>query len=668
MNGTQPVNWGIIGPGAIARTFAGGIAHSATGRLVAIGTRNPQRPGLAKQFAGARIVAGYQALIDDPEVEAIYIATPHVHHAEWAIRAIRAGKHVLVEKPIALSAHQAEAIYHEASKAGVFAGEAFMYRLHPQTAKLIELVKSGVVGEVRLIKSSFGFDMGSVKAEHRLFANDLAGGGILDVGGYPVSMARLIVGATRDMDVAEPETVLGVGHLGETGADEWASALLKFPGGIVAEVSCSIMAKQDNVLRIVGSTGRIDVADFWFASGHEGGTGRIEIHGHDGSHETVEVTEGGWLYAFEADAAGEAIRAGRSEFAAPGMTWADSIGNLRVLDQWRAAIGLEYDIETAARVTTNLAGEPVRAGTAVPKRSIPGLRKQTSIVALGFEFFSRFADASLTMDRYWEAGGNLFDTAWVYGRGRTEEIFGDWHTSRQIPRDEIVLIGKGAHSPLVYPDQIGRQLTETLERLRTDHVDVYFMHRDNPDVPVGEFVDAMHDEVRNGRICGPFGGSNWSRERLAAAIRYAKANGRTAPAAMSNNFSLAEMVSPVWDGCVAASDDGWKAWLGKQKITNFAWSSQGRGFFTDNAGRDRLENEELVRCWYSDRNFERRDRAIELAQKRGRKPIHVALAYVLAQPFPVVPLIGPRNVAELEDSLSALDIRLTPEEVKWLEG
>lgn len=668
MNGTKPVNWGIIGPGTIARTFAGGIAHSETGKLVAIGTRDPNKPGLAEQFPGARIVAGYQALIDEAEVEAIYIATPHVGHAEWAIKAIRAGKHVLVEKPIALSSFQAEAIYHEARKAGVFAGEAYMYRLHPQTAKLVDLVKSGAIGEIRMIKSSFGFDMGSVKEGHRLFANDLAGGSILDVGGYPVSMARLIAGAAQGKPFAEPDTVFGVAHLGQTGADEWASALLQFPGGITAEVSCSIMAKQDNVLRIIGSNGRIDVADFWFASGHEGGTGRIEIIAKDGTSQTVDVKEDHWLYSFEVDAAGEAIRAGRTEFAAPGMSWADSVANLRVMDQWRAAVGLEYGIEKASRQTTNITGDAVKAGSSVPKRSIPGLTKQASVVALGFEFFSRFTDASLTMDRFWEAGGNLFDTAWIYGRGKTEEIFGDWHTSRQIPREEIVLIGKGLHSPLCYPDQVAKQLDETLGRLKTDYVDVYFMHRDNPDIPVGEFVDAMDAEVSAGRIRGPFGGSNWSRERLDAAILYAKANGKTAPSAMSNNFSLAEMISPVWDGCVAASDDDWKTWLKSHAVTNFAWSSQGRGFFTEHAGRDKLDNEELVRCWYSDRNFARRERAIELAGKLGRKPIHVALAYVLAQPFPVLPLIGPRNVAELEDSLSALDIRLTPEQVKWLEG
>jgi predicted dehydrogenase/aryl-alcohol dehydrogenase-like predicted oxidoreductase len=668
MNDTQRIRWGIIGPGTIAKTFAGGIAHSRTGVLTAIATRNPSKPNLSDDFPNARILHGYDALFADPEVDAVYIATPHTGHAEWAIKAIRAGKHVLAEKPIALSAYEAETIYHEASKAGVFAGEAYMYRLHPQTEKIVDLVRDGTIGAVRMIKSSFGFDMGAVKPEHRLFSNELAGGGILDVGGYPVSMARLIAGAADGRPFLEPQQVLGTGQLGETGVDEWASALLKFPNGIVAEVSCSIRAKQDNVLRIIGAKGRIDVADFWFASGHTGGIGKIDIIRNDGNRESVEIDEKGWLYSFEVDAAGEAIRSGRQQFAAPGMTWADSIGNLRVMDQWRGAIGLEYRIEKAAERPLNIRGEIVRAGNTLPHRTIPGIAKPMSPVALGFEFFPNFAAASLTLDAFYEAGGNVFDTAWIYNRGLTEAIFGDWWTSRAVPREEVVLIGKGAHSPLVYPDQIGKQLSQSLDRLKTGYVDVYFMHRDDEQVPVGEFVDAMDAEVRAGRIRGVFGGSNWTRARLNEAIAYAQTNGKAVPGALSNNFSLAEMQDPIWGGCVAASDDDWKRWLTETQMPNFAWSSQGRGFFTDRAGRDRFDDEELVRCWYSERNFIRRDRAMELAERMNRKPIHIALAYVLAQPFPVVPLIGPRTVAELDDSLSALDIRLSADEVAWLEG
>ncbi len=509
-----------------------------------------------------------------------------------------------------------------------------------------------------------GFDRVATVREVGEFA---VRGGILDVGGYPVSMVRLIAGAVDGKPFAEPEKVAGAAHLGQSGVDEWASAVLKFSNGIVAEVSCSIMAGQDNVLRIIGSEGRIEVKDFWYASGHKGGTGRIDIFRGD-KVETIELPEDRWLYSFEVDAAGEAIREGKKEFDAPGMGWADSLGNLRVMDQWRASVGLEYSVEKATSRVANITGGKVVAGNAVPKRQVPGLAKPASVVALGFEFFPNFASASLTLDAFYEAGGNLFDTAYVYGAGRTEAIFGDWHTSRNVPREEIVLIGKGAHSPLCYPDMIAKQLDQSLERLKTDYVDAYFMHRDNLDIPVGEFVDAMDAEVRRGRIRGIFGGSNWTRERMDEAAAYAQKNGKQAPGALSNNFSLAEMLDPIWAGCVAASDDEWKEWLKSRQIPNFAWSSQGRGFFTDRAGRDKQDDEEIVRVWYSDRNFVRRDRAIELAQKLGRHPIHIALAYVIAQPFPVIPLIGPRTIAELEDSLSALDIKLTAEQVKWLEA
>jgi predicted dehydrogenase len=256
---------------------------------VALGTRNASKPGLAETFPGARIVEGYDNLLADPEVDAIYIATPHPGHAEWAIKAAEAGKHVLVEKPFALSAFETDAVLHAHRKAGTFAGEAFMYRLHPQAKKLAELIQSGVIGDVRMVQSSFGFQMPSFMPEHRLFANDQAGGGILDVGGYPVSMARLIAGAVDGKPFAEPAKVAGMARLGASGVDEWAAALLQFPNGIIAEVACAVSLKQENVLRVLGTAGRIEVADFWFASGHEGGIGKIAVVAPDGTRRIVEV-------------------------------------------------------------------------------------------------------------------------------------------------------------------------------------------------------------------------------------------------------------------------------------------------------------------------------------------------------------------------------------------
>lgn len=666
---SSSLRWGIIGPGGIALAFQGGVKGSRTGQLVAIGTRDAKKPGLADKFPGVRIIEGYQNLLDDPEIDAVYIATPHPGHAEWGIKAAEAGKHVLIEKPMALSAYDVEAMFHAARKAGTFMGEAFMYRLHPQMAKLRELIQSGAIGEVRLIHASFGFAMPRFMPEHRLYANDLAGGGILDVGCYPVSMSRFVAGAAIGRPFANPIKVAGTAKLGESGVDEWSAATLTFEGGILAEVSCAVSLQLDNMLRVFGTKGQLEISEFWFASGNrDNGPGRIDIVRPDKSRETIDLGDTNHLYSYEADGVADAVAAGRQEFASPGMSWDDTLGNLRTLDQWRAGAGLTYGIETPAKKTTTVANRPLGArGAQIEKRQIEGVRLPTSKVALGFEFYPNFAAASITLDGFYERGGNLFDTGYVYMAGKTEQQLGDWHTSRGVKRGDFAVIGKGAHSPLHYPDVIGKQLTQTLERLKTDYVDIYFMHRDNPDIPVGEFVDAVDEEFKRGRIRGIWGGSNWTRARMDAAIKYAKRKDKVGPAALSNNFALAEMLDPIWAGCVSASDDEWKKWLKKRQIANFAWSSQARGFFTDRAGRDKRDDEELVRVWYSESNFERRDRAIKLAEKLGRKPIHIALAYVLAQPFPSVPLIGPRNLTELEDSLSALDIELSPKDVKWLE-
>lgn len=665
---TAPIRWGIIGPGGIARDFRRGVLDSRLGKLEAIATRDAGRAGLKEEFPEARILSGYDAILKDPDVDAVYIAVPHTGHAEWAIKAAEAGKHALIEKPMALSAHEIDAVIHAHRKAGTFVAEAFMYRLHPQTRKIWDLVNSGAIGEVRLIQSSFGFQMPQFMPEHRLFASELAGGGILDVGGYPVSMARLVAGAAAGKPFLDPVKVSGMATLNAEGTDNWAAALLHFENGIIAEVSCAVLLNLENVLRIHGSEGRIEVPNFWFANGDRaGGEGLIEIIRNDGSRETVSVGKQRHLYSFEADAAAEAILAGRQELAAPGMTWADSLGNARVLDKWRADAGIEFTVEQPARRVNTLAGRPLAHGALIPKRALPGLAKPASAVALGFEDFRTFASGAVLLDAFWEKGGNVFDTGWVYAGGYTERLLGEWLTSRGL-HDEAVVIAKGAHSPLCYPDVIGKQLAQTLDRLQTDHVDVYFMHRDNLDVPVGEFVDAMDAEARAGRIRGLFGGSNWTMERMDEAIAYAERTGKQKPGALSNNFALAEMLEPIWAGCVTASTPAFKAWLIERQMPNFSWSSQARGFFTDRAGRDKRDNEELVRTWYSEQNFARRDRAIELASKLGKTPIQVALAYVLAQPFPSVPLIGPRTLAELDDSLHALDIELTPELVAWLEN
>ena len=664
MTDQKELRWGIIGPGTIARTFSAALQHSEGARLVAVGTRDPARPGLSDGFPGARVVHGYQALIDDPEVEAIYIATPHSGHAEWAIRAAEAGKHVLCEKPIAVSAHEAEAAIHAARKAGTFLGEAFMYRLHPQTQRLIDLVKSGTVGDVRTIKASFGFRMGNPDPKHRLLANDTAGGGILDICCYPVSVSRLLAGAAIGKPFADPVKVLGVGHVGATGVDEWASAVLQFPGDILAEVGGGVSLVHENEVHVLGTTGWIQVKSPWFATGRQGGSAEIVIHRPDGRDETIAISEPRWLYVFEIEAAGCAIRAGRREFHPPGMTWADSLGNMRTLDRWRASIGLEFGIEKAERRKTTLSGRPLSKPKSPMRRlKIAGIDKPTSVLALGAVGLETAAHAAIMLDAFYERGGTVVDTAWNYYAGRADRVVGGWMDTRGV-REDMVVLAKGLHTPLNYPDVVARQLADSLERLRTGYVDIYVLHRDNPNIPVGEFVDALDAEVTAGRV-RLWGGSNWTRERTDAAIAYAVKNHKTPPTVISNNFSLAEMVEAPWAGCVASSDQAWKTWLRARKMPLLAWSSQAQGFFTE---RGDANEPELTRCWASPANFARRARAAELGRRLGKKANHVALAYCLFQDFAVLPLIGPLTLQELEDSLQALDVQLTPEDVRWLES
>ncbi len=301
----------------------------------------------------------------------------------------------------------------------------------------------------------------------------------------------------------------------------------------------------------------------------------------------------------------------------------------------------------------------------IPHVRMPGLSSTVSAVALGTAGVMSADLRDPLYDAFFEAGGNLFDTAWIYGNGTSETVFGDWLEQRGV-RSDAIIIGKGAHTPHCAPEAIGTQLTESLERMRIERVDLYMMHRDDLDVPVGEFVDAIGQELTAGRI-GAYGFSNWTLDRIEAARAYAKQAGIPAPGAVSNNFSLADMIEPVWAGCLSANTPTWRARLGEGDLGLYAWSSQARGFFTDRAGPDKREDTELVRCWYSDGNFERRDRAHELAKQRGANGNQIALAYCLAQDTPLIPLIGPLTPDELADSMAAAQLNLTAEDCRWLE-
>jgi len=660
-----PLSWGILATGRIAGEFARGVAASKLGRVIAVGSRTQAgADAFARAHQIERAHGSYEALLADPAVSAIYLATPHPLHLEWIVRAAEAGKHVLCEKPLGLNHAEAMVAVESCRRHGVLLMEAYMYRCHPQTAAVVAQIKAGAIGRVGLIHASFGFHSG-FQPESRLWSNALAGGGILDVGGYTTSFARLVAGAAVGRPFLNPVVVSGAGTLHPTtGVDVYAAATLTFPHGIVAQVSTGIGLQQENAVRVYGTEGWLHVPDPWLP-GRQGGRTSLFLHrrGATSPEEIViETTE--HLYGLEADAFARALASGLQEV--PEMSPADTLGNLETMDRWRDAIGLVYESETpAAFIRTHHRRPLVRRPDALMQHAaVPGISRPVSRLVMGCDNQRTMPHAAAIWDDYFERGGATFDTAYVYGGGLMERLLGQWMQHRGV-RGEVVVIGKGAHTPLCTPEHLSAQLLESLERLRTDRVNLYLMHRDNPAVPVGEFVDVLNGHLRAGRI-EAFGGSNWSRERLTAANAYAASKALRGFSAVSNNFSLARLVDPVWPGCIAASDREWRTWLRATQLPVFAWSSQARGFFTDRAGPDRREDAELVRCWYSDDNFERRARAVTLAREKGTTPLAIAAAYVLHQPFPTFALIGPRTLAETASSIECLRLTLTPSEVAWL--
>ncbi len=657
--------WGILGAGSIAKAFTHGVGMSDRCVVSAVASRSLDK---AKQFAdeaGIETAHGsYEDLLADSNVDGVYIATPHHLHPQWAIQAAEAGKHVLCEKPVALNVAQAAAMIQTAREHDVFFMEAFMYRCHPQTAKLIELLQAGVIGEVRVIEASFGFNS-KFNAESRLYKNAFGGGGIMDVGCYPVSMARLIAGAVEGKPFLDPVSVSGNAELTETGVDAYAAAVLKFGNGILAQVSTAVQSGLSNTVEIRGSEGRITLPNPWTANRQAAEDGKLLIH-KGGETEEVNLPVDRTSFAYEADHAAELIADGKKQPTGPAMTWDDSLGNLRTLDQWRRCCGITFEGELPEHQgKLTLANRPLkqRAKHNMRYGRIDGIDKDISRLLFGCDNQVSYGTASVKFDDWFERGGNAFDTAHAYGGGKPEQYLGQWIEARGV-RDDVVILCKGAHPPFCSPEAVTKQLLVSLDRLRTDTVELYIMHRDNPDVPVGEFVDVLDEHYRAGRI-KVFGGSNWTIERFEEANEYARKNGKQCLSVLNNNFSLAEMVKPVWGGCLHASDDASRKWLTDNQVPNFAWSSQARGYFLPESLRMRLGKSNFE-SWDSPGNQGRRARAEELAKRYGVSTINIAAAYVLCQPFPSYALIGPRDVHETATTLPALDVELTPEEVTWL--
>lgn len=304
---------------------------------------------------------------------------------------------------------------------------------------------------------------------------------------------------------------------------------------------------------------------------------------------------------------------------------------------------------------------------------VEGLEKPVSRLVLGCGSLrpEDMPKAQTLLDAFTAAGGTALDTAHVYGRdGASERAVGRWLTMCGN-RDRVVLITKGAHPdaqwrPRVTPEVIAAELDESLERLQTDHVDLYLLHRDDPETPVEPIIDCLNAHVAAGRI-GAFGGSNWSPRRIDAANAYARAHGLRGFSASSPHLALAVAHDPPHMGhAIVSGDREALDWYQKRRLPLLAWTAQARGFFSDRANPDDPEARRRFRRYDEDGNWERRRRVWDLGARMGRTPTQIALAWVLCQPLEIHAIIGPGSVPHLEDALGALDIRLSAEDLAWL--
>jgi predicted dehydrogenase len=338
--------WGILGTGKIARIMAAALRDSACGSLTAVASRSPDRAQeFASRFGPPRQYANYASLIADAEVEIVYIATHHPGHREWAVAAAESGKHVLCEKPLAVNAAGASQIVAAARRNDVFLMEAFAYRCHPQTQRLVEILRDGAIGEVRMVDASFGYDAGPQPGNY-LLNRSLGGGSILDVGCYPTSMAHLIAATVSGAVPAASQVVAGVAHLGQaTGVDHYAAAVLSFPGGVLARVASAVRVNLENSLRVYGSDGTITVPSPWLP-GRDGACATIVIDRPGSLPEEIRIRPDDDLYVYQADAVSRCVREGQKRH--PLMGWDESLANMHTLDRWRDTVGLHYDEDEQA--------------------------------------------------------------------------------------------------------------------------------------------------------------------------------------------------------------------------------------------------------------------------------------------------------------------------------
>ncbi len=326
---TTAIRWGILGTGSIAKQFARGLSDTPDAVLQAVGSRTQESADVfGDAFSVPTRHASYEALANDPDVDAIYVSTPHPFHKDNSILCIEAGKAVLCEKPFTINAGEAEAVVQVARERGVFLMEAMWSRFLPAMQPVKQLLQENAIGEGRLVSAAIGFCAGG-NPEGRLFNPALGGGALLDVGIYVTSFASFVLGP-------HPTRIESMAHIGETGVDEQNALILGYENGAMALLTSAVRTSTPHEATIIGTEGTIRIpAHFWKA-------GKASLKAGD-REEEVEFDTQGNGYNYEAAEVGRCLREGLLE--SPTMPLDETVALMNILDAVRAEWGLTYPME-----------------------------------------------------------------------------------------------------------------------------------------------------------------------------------------------------------------------------------------------------------------------------------------------------------------------------------
>jgi predicted dehydrogenase len=327
---SEDIRWGILGTGSIAASFARDLQLLPDHRPVAVGSRRADSGAqFAARFSGMRSAGGYEELCADPEVDVVYVATPHPFHARDMLLALRAGKHVLCEKPFTVNAAEAAQVVEVARERGLFCMEAMWTRFLPHMRRIRELLDSGAVGDVRTVIADHGQRFLPPEPTSRLYAPELGGGALLDLGIYPMSFASFVLGT--------PTRVTAVSDPAETGVDAQTSVILQYDGGSHAVLTTTLGARTPTRATVTGTEGRIDIDEVWYQPTS------FTWHTRSGTAQQFAEPRIGHGLRYQAEEVGQCLRDGAVESSI--MPLDETLSIMVTMDEVRRQIALRYPFE-----------------------------------------------------------------------------------------------------------------------------------------------------------------------------------------------------------------------------------------------------------------------------------------------------------------------------------